>query len=865
MGIIVNSAHHQSVVAETTIDGLYWNEELAFAVTHTTTITSTAWNLAAPVGGTADLVESTTDLTTATLRPEKGGAWVVSCLVNAGTANQALYPVTLNVLEVDPSTPVYGKRMVTMDPSVVLQPSSGMTEFHSSTTSMPSWKDSAGTIHTAATSATLATGLSTKLSLDGTTVPTANIPFGGFQPTGVGDPTTSTSAVPRNWILSAASRLFGSLALLAASTTAAAGHVANELTGYVRYACKETAETPIPGVLVASAVTGLQWHQGEPGHVYFWPAGGGADDQANLNALIAREYGASGLKRTIVCKKGDYRAHVPGPGTPCSDLRLRYMSGSTLTCNMPGHDGEPTHVPFLFLATYPTLDTTTLTTAIAVGDTHAHMASITAPVIAAGSMVRISANTQGQCFTVVGDPVLVEGEPDTWILTLDRRTSVPVPISGSKVAVITARPTNIQIHGNGLIISGPAGRYIGIENGLDVHIHDVYMMPGDNHPVCASFDTFGRRCGRHNCKAISNYGGATIGFLTESNEDVIDTDCYAEGCGLGFWTGDGIRTGWINCVGERNGINFCIGSQDITTNGGTDCFMYGGSARESKAEGQGGVVIKSGALRTQIIGVRSAFNTYANFLLSHDYGAPINTLIANCTSEGLISTPPSAGVMIGDVHGTELRNHHSLNEQYPVSCSGDLKIRTMEATGFAFLNLATKSGYVVDAEDVTLDNTTYPTGNDIGAIYWTGAGRGKFSRLKVTSAAASSMAAITNAVAVLEFDNVTTVGMGSGFGISATSGNVASTVRLGANCNFASCGTAVDPDIHCSRGEVQLTGNTPVDVVFADIRTEDFINLEPKTYAGTPGKKPTWAIVEGTKFTVVGDALDTSTYYYEVA
>jgi hypothetical protein len=72
------------------------------------------------------------------------------------------------------------------------------------------------------------------------------------------------------------------------------------------------------------------------------------------------------------------------------------------------------------------------------------------------------------------------------------------------------------------------------------------------------------------------------------------------------------------------------------------------------------------------------------------------------------------------------------------------------------------------------------------------------------------------------------------------------------------------PSANAQQGTFVLNGATPVAVAFTGITASNFVVVTPLTRGGTPGAPPIVTISAGVGFSVVGIALDTSTYSYRV-
>lgn len=233
-------------------------------------------------------------------------------------------------------------------------------------------------------------------------------------------------------------------------------------------------------------------------------------------------------------------------------------------------------------------------------------------------------------------------------ITVDRPILQSYPNLAS-VQIVTSRPHDIVIEGNGMTMSGTGARWIEIEHGLNCKVEGVNFDVVDgatSEGYCCSWDTGGVNCLWADCTfalgstGISGpaiEGGETCGF---SNVKVTG------GTGNSIVIQDGVDCFVVDCKGSGAAtIGLLVGSD------ANELGSYRTNIDRSQFDGaQYGIEISQASIGTTIDGCACTGNSKAGCILAYDgTSAPIATRISGSsfnynTQDGI--------VVSGNVKGT---------------------------------------------------------------------------------------------------------------------------------------------------------------------------------------------------------------------
>ncbi len=583
----------------------------------------------------------------------------------------------------------------------------------------------------------------------------------------------------------------------------------------------ERRSTAVPnGVdIIAAPVSGGNWKLlADPANagafVTFEPTGL-ADDWPSLNALMAAE--AAGLKRPIVFKSGTYACATPG--VPANGTVL-IMNPEVRVVSTMTYTGAQSHSVFIVGGTFnPT--TTTLSTSTVIGSKTVSVVSVSAPPLAAGDRIMLIDGTG--LVAQIYDVTNVAGV-GPFTLTLDRPVLYAWNSASAVVHKVVTRPENIRIYGNGATITGTGDRGVELTQAKDCLVS--YVQFDDSAGsfgefAGGSFDIGGYRNTWEYCSSVGDTSTTSFGFGHESGEECSIRGCTSRGTTYGL-----ILIDCVNGTIERGTAINC-------TNG----IVYSNS---------GGVSANRNC---------SGNDLYAEGCTSGLIDAGTNTRLDHVTAVGCttgIQTTAGATPCVFDFTGVN-------NISYDVYAQSQVEIDGFRTVGSqaAFVG-AVNTAVPITIEHFDIQMKLSGSGNAINIQGTTGSSHRILNGRIYLPCNNTVAIVLSGAGAVCTAEDIK--GTGSGTGTVGFYGNAAGVVRE-RNVDFSAFATPRQAGtIVYNHGSVQLNGATPVDVAFGDINTGDRVTLTLLTRAGTYGGSPDLSITSGNKFTVTGQASDTSTY-----
>lgn len=439
-----------------------------------------------------------------------------------------------------------------------------------------------------------------------------------------------------------------------------------------------------------------------------------------------------------------------------------------------------------------------------------------------------------------------------YTLTLDRPIREPYP-NGATVMGWTSIVKNIRIEGRGMKITGTADRYVEIAGAWDCDVSGIQTNTSDGYlgsgSIALSYDIGCLRCVFRDIYVDSTDHSISGGVIIESGERCLIERCNVENIGTTASTGVALYDSWDSQLIDCHAWGAYYGAA-FTGNGGEyGCAIRGGSYWNNTY----GIIVGNGT-RSLIDDVDCVANTSAGIYLAAELNPTVSNVRcqgnaididigANCTGTRMsniylsggttrnLYIRPGSGKTV-DVHGLRIYVPATNGTTFILVDSGDLRI------------------YGLDIDDT-------PANRGVTTLWVAG---GSMSINGGTLALGSATHGIYNAsTGVVRLHDVTITGVTNGYtGVAASGG----TLRMSGRCDLS---TNIGAGAYSNIGTVQLNGASAVDVTWPDLKANDTVMLTLQTAAGVQGLAPTCTKTLGTKFTVTGIALDTSTYVYRVS
>jgi hypothetical protein len=628
---------------------------------------------------------------------------------------------------------------------------------------------------------------------------------------------------------------------------------------------------------------GLQAHQvpGAEGRIWIGPPrGAGVDDAADITAALA--YASLHEIPDVGC--------IPSPTVPwtiksdCTgsdNVTAHWHAGDVVDVQRPG--GIPwSPIPVGFnvgMMTPPgaphvllPIDPPTNAWCGYEGANTVLVASITVPsVLAVDDEVQIEAYDGGGATLVFTTHQIVEITPSgpNFLLKLDPPIAWPVPNSAVVTISTIVRPHGIVWDGHGATITGASNRFFHFERAVECGFRNWI---GDNAAALSNFHAFDFGCldcfveNVHTKTTAPNY----IAFTLERNVGCRVVDCIAEGP----WN-QGYQVIGYRCFLTRPAADGCANSlnvseswhtriENLLVTNPTNSFLIiqGGSPGNYSHDTE----IKNSVFRGQV-----GILTWPVFL---DNNVARNTNFPGQHFwDAQTSIPVNLGGLLFRTIGNRVHFERlfidggNTTETYSGIFAEQNSLVTIDYfESFQVARaLCARNGARIELERGKIDCTTAYQINEHARLYGVEAtvgGRLVWEKMEFYMRPEAGGGGV-----VLIGGGFATFGEDTQFiGPSGSACVYDGDIRVQGKLNAAGvAGGLWGGGARRSYGTVQLTGNIPVAVAFADITVQDRVKFTPITYAGTPGKFPTYTIAAGIEFSIVGDALDTSIYAYEIS
>jgi len=585
---------------------------------------------------------------------------------------------------------------------------------------------------------------------------------------------------------------------------------------------------------------------GPDSSVPFFPSGG-IDDWPALNILMAQE--AAGQKRAIVFAAGTY--YCATPGAPPSNTHIIMGPGVRIVSSLVFSGLQRQSV--FYAQALASGQTGTVTATPTLGGVSLGYTVVAGAAPTVGQILIVSKGLSAQVFTITA-----RSGAGPYTLTLDRPIAAPFTI-GDPISILTTRPSNILIEGNGATISGTGDRVVQIVTGYRCEVNglnydDTNGMMGD---VLFAYDIGGVECLFRRCSVVAPTSTSiSYGFALEANERSGIEDCsvlqdIGIGCGLidciGCWMTN--NTSSLPQTGAV-GYSFCFGTG--ASLGCFDCYM-------SNCRASGGKYGLVFGASTRCLVSNCAFNdTLTNGILLNGSGNIVNPRFVNVTAVRCAGVALAVGA--GNP-GVYLNNcDFSAAGAGVITCASDLTIDGLVAVGLT----ATMNALVFTGASfhVKLHNLQLTHSGTVNAINFQGSGRLEIDSAWISMGVNSFALYAPSGGGSIIARNVITAGSAVG----TTGASITNATLRHKHCNFTSCGTAITlgANGYSSKGTLTLTGAVAVVVPWTALTAQDTVSLTLVTRAGTYGGAPDLALTPTTGFSVTGQALDTSVYAYEI-
>lgn len=513
----------------------------------------------------------------------------------------------------------------------------------------------------------------------------------------------------------------------------------------------------------------------------------------------------------------------------------------------------------------PTLSgTTTLSSAASAGA----QAVASATSFAVGDWMWLGQSAGSSTYVAAQYQIVAKSGVGPYTYTLDRPLTRSWN-SGTYFRALTSRLKDCVIEGNGALLEGGGDRLLQIQGGWHCLVRGVRFAKTASYTpdYGLAFDLGCFETSAVDCSA----DGAANGFIIEAGERVSLVRCNARGGGIGLRINDS-----TDCsVVDSSASGYTSGGISITANatGGASSDASAGSARimvrggtYQKSAAGTGVSLAGYASDCTIDSVCSADND-----INFDVGpTSLRNSLINCHSERAAAGSFGYGYYIHGP-GTRLIAPSSSGDKFALYIAGST-VDVLDVAAPNFENYTTRA-ISIDTDppasswlNVTGGRMTSTTNTD--AIDLRGPMNCLFDGLRLVLPAGGPIgiyvrATASSAVHVLRGVRMSQGGAGaSGYAQAATG---TCTLRLdGRNDLNVTTPTTIAATGYTNVGTVTANGATSVDVSYPDIKATDVVILTRKTDGGTPGNTPRVTIAAGSKFTINGDALDTSVYAYAI-
>lgn len=512
----------------------------------------------------------------------------------------------------------------------------------------------------------------------------------------------------------------------------------------------------------------------------------------------------------------------------------------------------------------PTLSgTTTLSSAASAGA----QAVASATSFAVGDWMWLGQSAGSSTYVAAQYQIVAKSGVGPYTYTLDRPLTRSWN-SGTYFRALTSRLKDCVIEGNGALLEGGGDRLLQIQGGWHCLVRGVRFAKTASYTpdYGLAFDLGCFETSAVDCSADNTANGAII----EAGERVDLVRFNVRGGGVGLRVNDSTDCAIVDC--HASGYTSAGVSVTANATGGASSDASAGSARIAirggtyqKSSAGTGVSLASYAIDCHVEGVYAADND-----INFDVGpTSLRATLANCTSERAALGTYGYGFYL---HGPGIRvvAPTSRGDKFAVYVAGsgtdaveivapEIKDYTTRAlsidtdpTAGSWLSItggritsATNTDAIdlrgpmhVLLADVRID---LPSGGPIGIYHRNTAGA---------------------AVCVLRNVQMTQGGAGAlGYAQQASSTNA---LKIEGNTYLnVTTPTTIQATGFISRGTVTCNGATGVDVNYP-IRATDRVILTRQTDGGAPGNTPRVTIAAGSKFTINGDALDTSVYAYAI-
>jgi hypothetical protein len=464
----------------------------------------------------------------------------------------------------------------------------------------------------------------------------------------------------------------------------------------------------------------------------------------------------------------------------------------------------------------------------------------TEPVV--GQWILLSHNESAQIVQVKA----VGGAAGVWTVTTDQPIVFPF-VGGDTAQSLSYVPQNITI--DGLSFSGTGDQTIELVHAINVTLRDVAYLAGSGSLGSA---VVGYDVGCQNGLVdgaeldLTGNGPAVSGLYSQSNSRTVFRRVTVRGATLtGVVHLDAYASGLEDCWTLECARGQAISGFSAASYGSFDCWLYGGTDASS---GTGLFVGEHLATRTRIESFDASFATAAAIIVGPNSSG--TRLFAVSGTSSLIGLEVLAGASDTKAYG--------LDTSVCTSVSGTVQ----SATDLSI------DGWICDQGAVTSQAATF--GGGIARIRdarVSGAGVTVLCQFNGPRAEIADSQFLAAGLCLYATVGVLVVSATECTGARGIDMNAGATARIGLGCDFS--GSATPFPINSAGKNVNrkqtviANGATPVAIPWPDAKATDVLQLELQTVGGTPGH-PTYTITPGTGFTIVSQALDTSTYEYFV-
>lgn len=589
----------------------------------------------------------------------------------------------------------------------------------------------------------------------------------------------------------------------------------------------------------------------QKGYKVIFPKNDGTDDWASLNNEILAAADKYALYLSPVDKNGVIASFLCAtPGNIVSGTTIIGHEKTTIVSTLVP-SGTTADTSSVFLSDlYSSLPVkTTLSADLNPGATTLSLTSATGIAINDWIAVRDQAGyrvTTYKVVNLVGTTVTLD-RPMVWT---DKFAS------GSEIIRFTTIPlNNVQIIGNGMTVSGTGDRAVSLVASNNCLVQGINVRNATFANYCCSFDLGGFQ---NTFKNMSVDGGATsvacIALESQERSNIL----YSKATNAKAVTGDGIRLTTstqlllLDCEGTNNPSNGLIIATNSDPGEVTGCRLVRVIGGKYNKNGSNGIRVTYGSSMGEIIGVTCGFNGAAGFEIFNQVAAPVlDWTLTGCVAVnnvyGFIISGASDVTLLSPTTRYNSARGIYIDAGFVTQHGGQLReiagppvdlVNAAEYRGFGVLFFCEGVGYQAAVSAQVVNAKVHLTGS---VANWLNAVNGPIVDLN-------------NGATVFFKDNQRT-GSGTGVGVSFQSATDVGWIEGPCTMN----GTG-----YRSRGTVVANGASSVDLTFPQITATSIVTLTRVTDGGTPGITPKVTITAGTKFSIAGVALDTSTYAYEI-